>query len=155
VLLLFDLSRGWTEQDQQLLLQVPAGAALLLVGNKADAAGLAAGAVAAGEAAAPAQVAISALTGAGRAALVTALLQRCGATELQGLQVALNERQRDLAAEAAAALERSQEAAQQALPWDFWTIDLRSAVRSLGEITGEEVSDAVLDRVFARFCIGK
>jgi tRNA modification GTPase len=155
VLLLFDLSRGWTEQDQQLLLQVPAGAALLVVGNKADAAGLAAGAVAAGDLAAPAQVAISALTGAGRAALVTALLQRCGATELQGLQVALNERQRDLAAEAAAALGRSQDAAQQALPWDFWTIDLRSAVRSLGEITGEEVSEAVLDRVFARFCIGK
>jgi tRNA modification GTPase len=76
VLLLFDLSRGWTEQDQQLLLQVPTGAALLLVGNKADAAGLPAGAVAAGEAAAPAQVAISALNGAGRAALVTALLQR-------------------------------------------------------------------------------
>ena len=69
--------------------------------------------------------------------------------------MALNERQRDLAAEAAAALGRSQEAAQQALPWDFWTIDLRSAVRSLGEITGEEVSEAVLDRVFARFCIGK
>jgi tRNA modification GTPase len=155
VLLLFDLSQGWTEQDQQLLLQVPAGAALLVVGNKADAAGLAAGAVAAGDLAAPAQVAISALNGAGREALVTALLQRCGATELQGLQVALNERQRDLAAEAAAALGRSQEAAQQALPWDFWTIDLRSAVRSLGEITGEEVSEAVLDRVFARFCIGK
>ena len=155
VLLLFDLSQGWTEPDQQLLLQVPAGAALLLVGNKADAAGLAAGAVAAGDLAAPAQVAISALNGAGREALVTALLQRCGATELQGLQVALNERQRDLAAEAAAALGRSQEAAQQSLPWDFWTIDQRAAVRSLGEITGEEVSEAVLDRVFARFCIGK
>jgi tRNA modification GTPase len=83
------------------------------------------------------------------------LLARCGATDLGGLQVALNARQRDLAATAATALERSLEAASDGLPWDFWTIDLRQAVRSLGEITGEEVSEAVLDRVFARFCIGK
>jgi tRNA modification GTPase len=57
--------------------------------------------------------------------------------------------------QAADSLGRSLEAAQQLLPWDFWTIDLRAAVRALGEITGAEVSEAVLDRVFARFCIGK
>ena len=29
------------------------------------------------------------------------------------------------------------------------------AIRALGEITGEELTEAVLDRVFSRFCIGK
>jgi tRNA modification GTPase len=69
--------------------------------------------------------------------------------------VALNARQRELAAAAATALVACQAAASEGLPWDFWTIDLREAVRRLGEITGEEVSEAVLDRVFSRFCIGK
>jgi tRNA modification GTPase len=69
--------------------------------------------------------------------------------------VALNARQRELASAAATALVACQAAASEGLPWDFWTIDLREAVRRLGEITGEEVSEAVLDRVFSRFCIGK
>ncbi len=155
VLLLFDLTTGWSDDDQELRDLVPEGAVLLLVGNKADAAGLATGAVAPTGPGFPLEVAISARTGEGCDVLVETLLQRCGATELQGLQGARNGRQRELAAAAAAALGRSLEAAAAQLPWDFWTIDLRAAVRSLGEITGEEVSEAVLDRVFARFCIGK
>jgi tRNA modification GTPase len=105
--------------------------------------------------AAPAELAISARTGAGEAELTGLLLERCGAAGAEGLQVALNARQRDLAAAAAAALTRSLEAAAEGLPWDFWTIDLRDAVRRLGEITGAEVSESLLDRVFSRFCIGK
>jgi tRNA modification GTPase len=161
VLLLFDLSVGWTAADQALLDQVPAGAVLLIAGNKADAAGVPVGLVAPDALAStpPASgqslVCCSALAGSGTDGLVHELLRRCGASGNEGLQVALNARQRDLAASAAASLARALEAADQQLPWDFWTIDLRAAVRALGEITGEEVSEAVLDRVFSRFCIGK
>ena len=156
VLLLFDLAAGWTADDEALRQQVPAGVPLLVVGNKADAAGIPAG-LETGAAALPppADLSLSALSGEGLAALEAALLRCCGAGPLEGLQVALNQRQRDLAAAASASLERALTAAEQQLPWDFWTIDLRAAVRSLGAITGEEVSEAVLDRVFARFCIGK
>jgi len=156
VLLLFDLSAGWSLEDQALRELVPAGAVLLVAGNKADAAGLPVGLVPPEDGGrAPADVSFSALSGEGREALVAELLRRCGAGSLEGVQVALNARQRDLAGAAALSLEASLEAAAQQLPWDFWTIDLRGAVRALGEITGEEVSEAVLDRVFARFCIGK
>jgi tRNA modification GTPase len=156
VLLLFDLEEGWTSADGALRQLVPAGAVLLVAGNKADAAGLPVGLVPSGDVArAPADVTFSALSGEGRDELVAELLRRCGAGSLEGVQVALNARQRDLAAAAALSLGASLDAAAQQLPWDFWTIDLRAAVRALGEITGEEVSEAVLDRVFARFCIGK
>ena len=152
VLLLFDLSAGWTGEDQALRALVPEGVACLVVGNKLDQGDLAPeGPVQAD----PAEVRISAATGAGIEALVGTLLARCGSSGDQGIAVALNRRQADLAASAASSLERSLEAAAADLPWDFWTIDLRAAAASLGAITGEEVSEAVLDRVFSRFCIGK
>ena len=148
VLLLFELSSGWNLDDQQLLETMPQGVPLLRVGNKAD--------LAAPGAAAPDVVAISARHGQGLELLERELLRCCGhCSEGGSLQLALNQRQCDLAQAAAIAIERSLEAGRQQLPWDFWTIDLRDAARSLGEITGAEISEAVLDRVFSRFCIGK
>jgi tRNA modification GTPase len=155
VLLLFDLATGWTAEDEALQALVPAGVPLLRVGNKVDLLDAAAGTATTGMPAGAADLAISAHTGAGAEALGPLLLRRCGLQDLQGIAVALNQRQRQLAATAIQGLDRSLAAADAGLPWDFWTIDLRDAARSLGAITGEEVSEAVLDRVFSRFCIGK
>lgn len=38
---------------------------------------------------------------------------------------------------------------------DIVAVDMQAAVACLGEITGEDVSESILDTVFARFCIGK
>lgn len=153
VLLLYDLNAGWSAADAQLRKEVPAGVPLLLVGNKADA--LPGGWSGSG-AQPPAELCISARQGLGLKELSDALLSRCGRDAGSGsLLLALNQRQRDLAAAAATALERSLEAAAQQLPWDFWTIDLREALRCLGEITGAEINEAMLDQIFSRFCIGK
>jgi len=164
VVLVFDLTQGWTAADAALLAQIPDDVSRLLVANKADLQPAQANANAKAnanaerglvvDAIAP-DVILSALTGDGEEELIQAVLKACGASESQGLVVALNARQRDLAALAAAALARSQEVAEHQLPWDFWTIDLRQAIHCLGEITGEEITEAVLDRIFSRFCIGK
>ncbi len=100
-------------------------------------------------------ICVSALTGEGEAALIDALLEICGLHPAQSLEIALNERQRELALIAATALERTQEVADQNLPWDFWTIDLREAIYALNEVTGDDISEDLLDRIFSRFCIGK
>ena len=38
---------------------------------------------------------------------------------------------------------------------DAVTVSLEGAVASLLELTGEKVTDAVVDEVFSRFCVGK
>jgi tRNA modification GTPase len=38
---------------------------------------------------------------------------------------------------------------------DLISIDIKSAIISLGEITGEIVSDEIIDNIFSSFCIGK
>ena len=41
------------------------------------------------------------------------------------------------------------------MTWDAVTVSLEGAVAALNELTGERVSDAVVDRVFEKFCVGK
>ncbi len=40
-------------------------------------------------------------------------------------------------------------------PWELVALELREAIRELGEITGEEIGEEVLERIFSGFCIGK
>jgi tRNA modification GTPase len=40
-------------------------------------------------------------------------------------------------------------------PLEIIEIDVNSAYEALGEITGEAVSDDILNEVFSRFCLGK
>lgn len=46
-------------------------------------------------------------------------------------------------------------AMQAGIPSDLLAIDIRSALHSLGEITGEISSDDLLKNIFGKFCIGK
>jgi tRNA modification GTPase len=56
------------------------------------------------------------------------------------------------------ALARSLAASADALremPLEAALVDLRHALRLTGDILGVDVSDAVLDRIFSTFCLGK
>jgi len=71
------------------------------------------------------------------------------------VDVTLNQRQAAALTRARAALQQVQATIADQLPLDFWTIDLRTAVHALGEVTGEEITESMLDEIFSRFCIGK
>lgn len=52
-------------------------------------------------------------------------------------------------------LESASAAVDNNLPIDIINIDLMNAFRLLGEITGDTVSEDILDKMFSRFCLGK
>ena len=52
-------------------------------------------------------------------------------------------------------LQAALSALQDGAPLDCVSIDLRSVLFSLGNITGETVSDEVVREIFAKFCLGK
>ena len=147
VVQIFDVSQGWTTNDQKLLKQIPTDTPKLIVGNKSDLPSQDSGSIA--------NATMSALTGEGENEVIMKLLKICGANTTSGVEIALNQRQLDLVKDAVNAIDQIAEVATQHLPWDFWTIDLREAIYKLNEVTGEELTEVLLDRIFARFCIGK
>ena len=105
----------------------------------------------------PFQVYTAAAHNQGIEELETAILAviHAGKVQAADLDLAVNQRQAAALTKAKTSLEQVLTTIAEQLPLDFWTIDLRGAIQALGEITGEEVTESVLDRIFSRFCIGK
>jgi len=105
-------------------------------------------------------VSISTVTGAGLDDLKRAVADALKtAPEKERPLVALL-RHHDLLTRADRALQRAVTAAaegQKSASWEFLAVDLREAADLLGEIIGVSpvVDDALLDRIFNQFCIGK
>ena len=96
----------------------------------------------------------SARTGQGLDALIRELERRVSAQqENQGQLTSL--RHIELANRAADALKRAVGAIDTGLPLDTAAIDIGEALECLSEITGENATEEVIDRVFRDFCVGK
>ena len=153
VLFTIDAQAGWTAEDQIIYSQVQDRPIILII-NKTDL-------TATNTIEYPPEIAQKVRTAAvinqGIDELETAILDfvKTGKVTAANLDIAINQRQAATLTRAKVALEQVQETITHNLPLDFWTIDLRGAVQALGEVTGEEVTESVLDRIFSRFCIGK
>lgn len=66
-----------------------------------------------------------------------------------------NSRHIALLHEARQALEEALKAIEQGWPVDMVQIDIQRAWERLGEIVGDTVSEALIDQLFAQFCLGK
>lgn len=143
VLLVLDASMPLTEEDYHLL-QETQGTCRVVVANKADLLG---------KAIYPdtvSPVPVSAASGMGMDTLLSKLAMLIS-PERADAGAITNERHLH-------ALERALRFLGDALCAEELTLaatDIREALHCLGEITGTDVDDMVIDRIFSRFCVGK
>ena len=153
VLAVFDASEALNDDDRAMMEAIGDTPCVAVV-NKSDLP--AAIDMAEIEARFPAVVTVSALSGDGLSALAQAaaeVLQTAALNPNDG--ILYTERQRADAKAALACIEEAENALRLGMTWDAVTVSLEGAVAALNELTGERVSDAVVDRVFEKFCVGK
>jgi len=154
VLLTIDAESGWTEEDSEIYEQVKHRQLIIII-NKIDLVKTIPELPFSSEI--HPIVAAAAALDRGIADLETAILDAVSGGKLQAANsdLAINQRQAAALTRAKISLEQCTDTISNKLPLDFWTIDLRGAIQALGEVTGSEVTESVLDRIFSRFCIGK
>jgi tRNA modification GTPase len=154
VLLTIDAAAGWTEDDQALYDQVK-DRPMILVINKLDLVDVET--LPSLPTSTLPVVYTAAAQNKGIEALEQTILKTIHADQLSAgnLEFTVNQRQAAALTQAKVALTQVQQTINNQLPLDFWTIDLRTTIHALGAITGDEITESMLDEIFSRFCIGK
>lgn len=89
-------------------------------------------------------------------ALIKAIKTVCAVEDFDSAQTLIyNERQRNLAKKAFDSTREALTALEIGMTFDAVTVSIEEAVAYLCELTGERVTDEVVDRVFHNFCVGK
>lgn len=103
------------------------------------------------------RVHISALTGEGISVLEDAILDLIFAGRVRPAEglVVNNTRHKEALSRALAGVRAALDSHRRGLAADFVTIDLRAAINALGEITGQTVTEDLLESIFSDFCVGK
>lgn len=153
ILAVFDSSRPLSSDDRELIQSLPSATTIVIL-NKQDL---------------PSKideqyirnnfqhiVFMKASTGEGKSDLERAVGEITGINRLDEADPLLaTERQRDCVYRAAEAVEEALTAVKGGMTQDAVSVSVDGALSALLELTGERATEAVVDGIFARFCVGK
>ena len=104
----------------------------------------------------PFVVSVSAKTGDGAEKIGKAVAERVGADSIDpSAGILTTERQRDCVLRAENAVTEGEAALTAGLTFDAVGVMLDEAIAALCELSGERVSETIVDEVFSSFCVGK
>ena len=69
--------------------------------------------------------------------------------------IVTNTRHKNLINKAINSTENAQISLENKMPMDIVAIEIKNVLEDLGEITGEDVSENIINEIFAKFCLGK
>ncbi len=140
----YDINQGIQEEDQ-MILDLLKGRKHLVIANKTDLAGKKDENV----------YNLSAETREGLEELREAIKNIVCEISPENLDYVTNTRQTNCLERAKNALDRALVASREGQIQDLISIDVKDALLSLDEVTGEVITDDILNNIFEHFCIGK
>lgn len=153
VLAVFDSSRKLDQDDIELLNSITEVPAIAII-NKTDLESVIDETLI--ESKVKKIVKISAKNGEGYDELVREITSIAGTDDFNPSEgILANERQRLAVLKAHQALEEAQNALAIGMTFDAVNVGIEEAIENILELTGERVSDVVVDNVFHNFCVGK
>ena len=144
VIFVYDATQGIQEEDREIL-ELAKEKNYIILANKSDL-------ITSKEAGV---VYISAQTGEGINDLKQTLTSKVCDIEPDDLEFVTNSRQQNCLAKARASLDQALLAANFHELQDLISIDVKASLLALDELTGELITDDILDNIFDHFCIGK
>ncbi len=144
VIFVYDAQAGMTKEDEEIL-ELAEDKKHIVIANKCDLVSERQGGL----------HYISAKTGEGINELKELITKQVCDIEPDNLEFVTNSRQQVCLARAKTALEQALLGAQLKELQDLISIDVKSAILALDEITGELITDDILNNIFDNFCIGK
>ena len=87
--------------------------------------------------------------------LVEKIIKKCGSKDFENIDVFLNERQLSNLTDCLKNLNDTDPIIANRLPFDLLSIEIRDGIKNLSKITGQELTEELLNTIFSKFCIGK
>ena len=144
ILFLYDLTQGFTNEDIEIFNMVK-DKNYIKVGTKSDLVNKKE----------ENSICISIKTGENLEKLKTEIKNKVISQNLTEIEYVTNKRQQKCLELAKSALENALEASQARQIQDLISIDIKTALMYISEVSGEVITDEILNNIFDNFCIGK
>ena len=151
IIYIYSLEEGLNEEDKKIIKEIPKEKLITILGNKKDL--IDSKNINSNEL--KNTILMSIKNNEGERLLIDTIIKKCGLKQLENINIFLNERHLTNLSACLSNLNDTDEIIENKLPFDLLSIELRDGIQNLSKITGQELTEELLDNIFSKFCIGK